>query len=63
MFYYVDSKDNIVYACNRKHIQDIINNYKYKRHYGCLTFFCNTDGKFNFPDNSKNLDLVNVSWY
>ena len=39
LFYYIDYKDNKIFACNRKQIQDNVNIFKYKRHYGCLTFF------------------------
>ena len=65
LFYYTDVNKNIIYVCNRKLIKENINKYKHKRHWGCLTMFCNTNLKFKMPvcTNKAHVNLMFKAGY
>lgn len=65
LFCYKDINNNVVYVCNRKLLRDNINKYKHKRHWGCLTMFCNTSNKFKMPvcTNKAHVNLMFKAGY
>lgn len=69
LFYFVDCRDNIFLAFNKKNVDsNIVSKYKYKEEEGCLLFLCNSDTSRNVNINDTNevdmfIDLGHKTFY